>query len=164
MAKRLILIRHAKSSWDDFSLPDHDRPLNKRGHKAAAALAGWLSEKGYAADEAFVSTASRTRETYEGLKTSAVLHLIEALYHADPDTIMQTLQKARGETVTLIGHNPGIGHFASRIVTTPPSHPRFTDYPTGATLVADLPITSWDEVRFGTGEVVDFVVPRDLTD
>ena len=61
MTRTLILTRHAKSSWDDPFLNDHDRPLNKRGRKSAPVIAGWLRENGWLPDEVLSSTSARTR-------------------------------------------------------------------------------------------------------
>jgi phosphohistidine phosphatase len=156
MARRLILMRHAKSGWDDPMLADHDRPLAPRGVSA---------ERGYLPDEALVSSALRTRETWDGVQAKLapcpVAHL-PALYHAGPDTMMQVLQGAAGNCVLMLGHNPGIAEFARLLVSRAPGHPRFGDYPTAATLIADFPTDTWRETRFGTARPVDFVVPRDL--
>ena len=65
--KRLILTRHAKSSWDDPLTPDHDRDLNDRGKAAAADLGQWLSSRGYVPDEVLCSDALRTRKTFSGI-------------------------------------------------------------------------------------------------
>ncbi len=164
--KRLILTRHAKSSWDDPLTPDHDRPLNERGKAAAADLGQWLASRGYVPDEVLCSDAVRTRKTFSGiapaLPGAPVLELKPALYHAGPDVMMAVLQHAVGETVMMIGHNPGIAEFAHRLVAHTPPSPDFTRYPTGATLVVDFMVESWSEVRFGQGITVDFVVPREI--
>lgn len=159
---RLILMRHAKSSWGDPALDDHARPLNGRGRRSATALGDWLRSGGYLPDEALSSTAQRTRETFAGLKLAAPVRFAQDLYLSSPGEMMQALKSATGEAVLLIGHNPGCADFAESIVANEPDHPRFLDYPTGATLVADLPVQNWADVRWGTGTTVDFVVPRDL--
>ena len=168
MTCTLILMRHAKSSWDDPHVDDFDRPLNGRGRKSAIALGKWLAEKGYHPDQALVSAAKRTAETWEhvaaGLPGPAqAAGFTEGLYHATADRLLSELQSARGATVLLIGHNPGIADFAARLVTRPPQHSRFHDYPTGATTIIRFPARSWDGVGWKTGEVADFVIPRELT-
>jgi len=166
MTLRLILTRHAKSSWDDPTLPDHDRPLNDRGKAAAADLGEWLDSRGYVPEEVLCSDALRTRKTWSGLAPalpgSPILTLKPALYHAGPDVILAVLKHATTQTVMIIGHNPGIAEFAQRIVAQPPRHPEFSRYPTGATLVADFERDSWAEVGFGAGSALDFVVPREI--
>lgn len=164
--KRLILTRHAKSSWDDPLTPDHDRPLNERGKLAAADLGQWLASRGYVPDEVFCSDALRTRKTWSGiapaLPGTPVLELKPALYHAGPDVMLAVLRHGQGDCVMMIGHNPGIGEFAARIVAQPPKNPEFARYPTGATLVVDFSVDSWSDVQWGSGVVDDFVIPREM--
>lgn len=164
--KRLILTRHAKSSWDDPLTADHDRPLNERGKAAAADLGQWLASRGYVPDEVLCSDAVRTRKTFSGiapaLPGAPVLELKPALYHAGPDVMMAVLKHAKGDVVMVIGHNPGIAEFAARLVAQPPKNADFARYPTGATLVVDFNIDNWADLAFGTGTVDDFVIPREI--
>jgi phosphohistidine phosphatase len=164
--KRLILTRHAKSAWDDPLTPDHDRPLNDRGKAAAADLGQWLASRGHVPDLVLCSDALRTRKTWSGiapaLPGTPILELKPALYHAGPDVMLAVLRHAQGDTVMIIGHNPGIAEFAHRLVTRAPLHEGFQRYPTGATLVAEFPADSWAEATFGTAVPVDFIVPREL--
>lgn len=164
--KRLILTRHAKSSWDDPTVADHDRPLNARGKTAAADLGQWLASRGYVPDEVLCSDALRTRKTWSGiapaLPGTPILELKPALYHAGPDVMLAVLRHAKADTVMMIGHNPGIAEFAERLVSHAPANAEFHRYPTGATLVVDFAADSWPEVGFGSGTAVDFVVPREI--
>lgn len=164
--KRLILTRHAKSSWDDPLTPDHDRPLNERGKAAAADLGVWLASRGYVPDEVLCSDALRTRKTWSGiapaLPGTPVLELKPALYHAGPDVMLAVLRHAKGDCVMMIGHNPGIAEFAERLVARAPSNPEFRRYPTGATLVCDFAVDAWDAVGWGMATVDDFIVPREI--
>ena len=164
--KRLILTRHAKSAWDDPLTPDHDRPLNERGKAAAADLGQWLASRGYVPDEVLCSDALRTRKTYSGIAPALPglpeLVLKPALYHAGPDVMLAVLRHATGQTVMMIGHNPGIAEFAARIVGAVPRNPEFARYPTGATLVAEFAIADWSEAGFGMGVTADFIVPREI--
>ena len=166
MTLRLILIRHAKSAWDDPLQDDHDRVLNKRGQRAAVTMARWLVERGHVPAEVVSSTARRTLETWERMAPAFPEHTVmrrdPGLYHASAERMLAALHDCAASPLMMLGHNPGIAEFAAQLVVTPPAHPRFTSYPTCATLVADFEARDWDEVRFGTGRVVDFVVPRDL--
>ncbi|MEE4188930.1 MAG: histidine phosphatase family protein [Roseobacter sp.] len=161
---RLILMRHAKSDWNHIGLADHDRPLNKRGKASAKALGDWLREKGYIPQEVFCSSAERTGQTLLGLQlgTSPDTKYTRALYHADAQSMLTVLHGATAPCVLMLGHNPGICEFAHRLVCDPPAHDRFSDYPTGATLVCDFDAPDWAEVGWFKGSVVDFVVPREL--
>ncbi len=166
MTKRLILTRHAKSSWDDPLTPDHDRPLNERGKAAAADLGGWLASRGYVPAQILCSDALRTRHTWLGMEPALPgapeLTLKPALYHAGADVMLAVLRHATADCVMMIGHNPGIAEFAGRLVAHPPTDPEFTRFPTGATLVADFAIDSWADATWGTARVQDFVIPREV--
>ena len=158
----LVLMRHAKSDWDDATLSDHDRPLNRRGRKSAGALGVWMAQSHLTPDQALVSSARRTQETFERLALSTPQQPLRALYHAGATTMRDTLRTATGRAVLMVGHNPGIADFAETLLGQPPEHPRFWDYPTGATLMAQFDITEWRALTWGSGRAVRFVVPREL--
>jgi len=162
--RRLILTRHAKSSWDDPMMEDRARPLNARGRKAALELGEWLGSRGYEPDQVLCSTAVRTRETWATvaiapLEVTPEVTFLDGLYHAAPDVMLRILRQAAGDTVMMLGHNPGIGEFARRLVARAPNHPDFSRYPTAATLVVDFQVESWDKIMPGTGSALDFFVP-----
>ena len=162
MTRTLILMRHAKSSWDNPFLADHDRPLNKRGHKSARATGDWLKQQGLIPDQVISSTSKRTFETFEGLGLDVRPTFTRRLYHADTDQMWEVLSSAQGTCVLMLGHNPGIAEFAAEIVAIQPDHPRFWDYPTCATLVADFPVDAWTDARPHTAVAQEFVIPREL--
>ena len=166
MTRRLILTRHAKSSWEDPALPDHERVLDARGRAAATRLGQWLAGAGHIPDAALVSSAARTRETWARiaaeLPRSAPETVAPALFHAEPLTMLRVLEQAEGACVILVGHNPGIAACAAQLLAAPPDHADFGRYPTGATLVADFDIEDWYALRPGSGAVAAFRVPRDL--
>ncbi|QDY69856.1 SixA phosphatase family protein [Qingshengfaniella alkalisoli] len=166
--RRLILIRHAKSSWSDAMLSDHDRPLNGRGRRAADAIGGWLTDQKAKPDQVLCSTATRTVETWARIAAAMMKpvepKLLDTLYHASPEDILEKLRAAKGKTVALVGHNPGLAAFASLIVKEAPDHPKFAQYPTGATMIAEFKIDDWTDLKKRSGRVRAFLVPRDLTD
>lgn len=166
MTKRLILIRHAKSSWSDPFADDHARVLNKRGRASAGAIGNWLADRGYIPDIVLCSDASRTKETADlilpALSPQPKLRLSGMLYHAAPDTIMDMIHRETSQTVAVVAHNPSIGMLANALVISPPDHHRFGDYPTCATTVIDFDTETWTTVQRRSGICVDFVVPRDL--
>ena len=168
MTLRLILMRHAKSAWDDPMARDHDRVLNARGRSAAARMGRWLAARGDLPDAALVSSAARTRETWALVAGqwpgAPEPQILDRLYHAGPEVMLQALQRAQGQSVLMLGHNPGIAAFAVWMVAAAPRHPRFADYPTCATLVADFDVESWDRVAPGSGRTVAFAIPRELAD
>lgn len=166
MALTLILTRHAKSAWDDPTLDDFDRTLNGRGRKSARAIGEWLAKQGYLPDVALVSGARRTVETWERmaktLPDTTTMESAPALYHGSADTILNVIRTQAAPTLMVICHNPGIAEFAERIVSAPPEHSRFFDYPTAATTIISFDAKSWKEVDWSSGSVLDFVVPREL--
>ncbi len=87
-----------------------------------------------------------------------------ALYLASPERMLNILKGCRQDKVLLLGHNPGIGMLAHDLVARAPAHPKFEQYPTAATTVIDFEAESWADITPQSGQVVDFVVPRDLTD
>jgi phosphohistidine phosphatase len=117
-------------------------------------------------DAVLVSTATRTRETWAGiapaLSGAPAPALVGRLYLATPAIMLDVLRGASGATVAMVGHNPGIAAFAAALCASPPPDPDFARYPTGATLVLDVPVDDWAQLRLGTGTVRDFVVPRAL--
>ncbi|SFM31791.1 SixA phosphatase family protein [Shimia aestuarii] len=162
MALKLILTRHAKSSWSMPTLSDHDRPLNKRGRESAKALGDWLRGENMQPDQVLTSSAQRTLETFDLMGFDLAPESFPELYLAEAVTMLHVLKQAKGSKVMMIGHNPGNGEFAQRLAAKLPSHPRFLDYPTGATTVFNFNIDHWQDVAFGTGNVEEFVIPREL--
>ncbi|WP_040609289.1 SixA phosphatase family protein [Pseudooceanicola batsensis] len=163
MVKRLVLLRHAKSSWATPGMADHDRPLNKRGRTSAKAIGNWLKTLEIVPDVILCSDAVRTVETHARLGIEGELRLRRDLYLAEADAILEIMQQAEGACAMIIGHNPGIGEFARRIVANPPPHGRFEDFPTAATLIVDMPADDWKAGHFGTSRVVNFITPGELT-
>lgn len=162
--RRLILTRHAKSSWDDPRQDDHDRPLNARGWRGARELGDWLASRGYEPEEVLCSTAIRARETWSGvaaapLEVLARVRLLPELYHASPDQMLGTLRSATADCVMMVGHNPGIAEFAAMLPVRPPQTIEFRRYPTAATLVLDFDTANWRDVAPARGSVLDFFVP-----
>ncbi|MEM9062937.1 MAG: histidine phosphatase family protein [Pseudomonadota bacterium] len=171
--KKLILLRHAKSSWKDAQLSDHDRPLNNRGRLASPVIADWLADLDHIPDHVFCSTSVRTRETY-GLMHSAVDRLPPAefearLYHAAPDTMLDLIRTApeSSRTVMLIGHQPGLSAMA-RILCRERASRRceraFEHFPTAAAAVLEFDADRWADVDYAMARFVDFAVPRELMD
>ncbi|MEP0962317.1 MAG: histidine phosphatase family protein [Roseobacter sp.] len=162
--RRLILMRHAKSEWGEVGVSDHDRRLNDRGRASAKVLGGWMRRNQYHPDEVICSSAQRTGETYIGLALDPEPTVVfdRSLYLAPAHQMLKALKKATTQCVLMVAHNDGICDMAHRLLETRPQHERFSDYPTGATLVCDFKVDSWSKVNWHMGTVVDFVVPREL--
>lgn len=157
-------MRHMKSNWDGMTT-DHARPLNPRGRASAPRVGAWLAQKGYIPNLAIVSDSQRTKETLEGLLAYLPENLpttfTRALYLAEPAQILAVLSAqapAASSTLLIISHNPGIAELAANLVIDEPQHPKFYDYPTGATTVLEVP----RDITPHSGKLLDFVVPREL--
>ncbi len=168
MTLTLILIRHAKSDWGDAGLPDHDRPLNDRGLRAAPRIGHHLHAQGWMPRTVLCSTARRTQETWAGLAsqfdTPPDPILTRSIYEAMPQQILTLIQGSSGSPLAVIGHNPGIGSLAWSLAADPPAHEKFGFYPTGATTVLSFDAKRWSDIGPGQGTVLDFAVPRELPD
>lgn len=165
--KRLILIRHAKSSWDFGGLSDHERPLNDRGIRSCGHIGQWLLDQNFIPDEVLCSTAQRCRETHEHIAAKMGLNApvshLQNLYHASAESLLACLRSAQGDTVMMLAHNPGIGDFAALVHAHPlPQTEQFSLYPTAATTVMEFDIGDWVEAAWDLGQGLGFVVPREL--
>ena len=113
MLRRLILMRHAKSSWKSDAVDDHSRPLNKRGRRDAPIMAEVLNERGWTPEVVYSSDSERTRETLELMCTVFVptpkVVFVPALYHGGIHEIREVAVQTAAEvqTVMVLGHNPG---------------------------------------------------------
>jgi len=125
--KRLIIMRHAKSSWSSGANTDHARPLNKRGMRDAPRMGDALRERGWVPELAISSDSQRTRETWAGVAAELGEHIVvtftSALYHAGPREIAAELAELSDDidTVIVLGHNPGwedAVHYFSGVSTT----------------------------------------------
>ncbi len=171
MALTLHLLRHAKSSWADPGQSDHDRPLNSRGRKAATAMGEFLAREGPAPDRVLCSSAVRTQETLERVSAafarSPAVAIEEGLYLASAGELHAFIrrQKARTACLLVIAHNPGIGDLALGLAGSgeeEPWHRMRQKYPTAALATLRFEIESWAEAAVSGGELVRFVVPREL--
>ncbi len=164
--RRLIVMRHAKSSWADAGQRDFDRPLNKRGRNASKLIGRWLKAGGHVPDLALVSSARRAQETWSGVVAEtgpADTQYLPELYHAGPDTMLDVVRRAADVgCLLLLGHQPGIGAFLRRLLAEAPTTKEFEKFPTGATALVDLDVESWRDAGWGGGRLAEMVVPRAL--
>jgi phosphohistidine phosphatase len=163
-AKRLMLLRHAKSSWDDQALADHDRPLAARGRKGAKLIGEYLRREQVEVSLVLCSSARRARETLELVGPDAVVLIEDELYGASAD---QLLERLRGvpdevEVVMLIGHNPAIQDLAVALAAGAGARGLAArKYPTGA--LATLTFTApWRALTQGSADLAAFVTPKAL--
>jgi phosphohistidine phosphatase len=166
--KQLYLLRHAKSSWKDTSLPDHDRPLAGRGRRAAKAIARHLREQCIEPELFLCSSARRARETLErieaALATSAV-RVEDDLYAASASVLLERLRTVPDTvgSAMLIGHNPGLQDLALDLARPSPTVRELaTKYPTAALATLEFQGSGWQELGRDTAELVTLMRPRDL--
>ena len=168
--RTLWLLRHAKSSWAE-SVPDHDRPLARRGSRAARMMAEHLVAAGVRPTLVLCSSAARTRATLDALRPAlhrSVVSVEPALYGADSAEILDRLRRVEPdvESVMVIGHNPGLQDLAIELAgngeraTLDRLHAKF---PTGALATLDLGETSWSVLGAGQTSLTDLMVPKQLT-
>ncbi|MDJ0994645.1 MAG: histidine phosphatase family protein [Dinoroseobacter sp.] len=160
--KTLLVLRHAKSSWSDPSRDDHERTLNARGRRGAAAIGIWIAESELLPDQVLCSDSTRTQETWARAGLPGAPDLRPELYHASAETMLGAVQSATGSRVLVIGHNPGIAEFCDRICEAAPDHLRFAQYPTGALTVLTFDVEDWVSVGWYSGKVTHFLTPHDL--
>lgn len=168
MNRRLLLMRHAKSSWGDESLPDHDRPLSGRGRRAAEVVGAHLRARELLPDLVLCSSSARTRETFDRLGLDGIeVSFDERLYGAGGDELLGRLRELGTDVVTvlLIGHNPGVQELALELVRparTPEAARMGEKFPTGALAVFGVR-AAWVELSAATARLETFVTPRDLS-
>ena len=169
--KRLAILRHAKSSWDDPNLDDFNRPLNERGWKAARRMGRELSKRGLKFDLVLSSTAARTRETIDGVQQhfdfDAPIEFVPELYLAS-EALLTKLVRGLGDEVDaplIVGHNPGLEQLMTGLSRDDSKGLRGRvagKFPTGAFAILELPVHHWNQVAPGTGEIVELILPREL--
>ena len=162
--KTLLILRHAKSSWKDTSLADHDRPLNKRGKRDAPRMGKFVREQGLVPDRIISSTAKRARNTAKAVAKACdcqdKVELTSEFYHAGPGSYLAVLQNApdNEKRVMVVGHNPGmealVAHLTGRMET----------MPTAALAHVALPIEKWTELDYEVqGELLDLWHPKGIS-
>jgi len=163
--KTLLLLRHAKSSWKDSDLDDHDRPLNKRGKNDAPKMGRLLREEEMLPDLVIASSAKRCRKTAEhvihssGYRGETRIH--GELYEAGAEKLRQFLANLDDSIgcVLLIAHNPGMEEFLE------PLAGAYTPLSTAALAHVELPIDSWRDLTADSrGALIKLWQPRELED
>jgi len=166
--RTLHLLRHAKSSWDDESLDDFDRPLNDRGRRACEALSTYFADEAIVPDLILCSSARRTRETLAGVETALggpPAEFPDELYGAGAETISALIAALPDHVATamVIGHNPGIEEAALSLAGSGADLKTLrAKYPTGALATIEFEVEIWSEVAPSSGTLTSFAKPRQL--
>ncbi len=169
--KTLLLLRHAKSSWTDPRMDEHDRPLNDRGRLSAPVIGQYILDRGLIPDLILTSTAKRCQQTLERLLAiwpREPAHQSEkGLYLAAAHKIMERLNKVDDSInrLLILGHNPGLEDLAVELAAGGDSAAmrRMGDkFPTSALAVIAFDIARWSMLERARGTLLTFVSPRDL--
>ncbi len=160
--KTLLLLRHAKSSWKQPELNDHDRPLNKRGKKEAPKVGKYLKDNDLVPDLVLSSTAKRARDTAEAAAEECgydkPIEFYQDLYLSEPSCYLDILQRLPDSAgrVLVVGHNPDLDELLT-LLTDVNEH-----MTTAALAHIDLPISSWTELNEATdGRLQTLWVPHE---
>ena len=163
----LLLLRHAKSSWDDDSLADHDRPLAPRGRRAADRLAEYFAAERIRPALVLCSSARRARETLEPIMAAmgpgVDVRVEDGLYGASAPELLARLRELAPPVtpVLIVAHNPGLHDLALGLARDAgPELP--AKFPTGALAVLDTGTTAWAGLTWGAARLARFITPRAL--
>lgn len=168
--KRLVVLRHAKSSWDDPALGDFERPLNGRGREAALKIGEELKRRALTFDLAIASPAVRVRQTLDQLEQSygelCTVDFREEFYLASSSTLLRALRGLSDEVsiVLVAGHNPGLQELVLLLAAPDqPLHGQVREkFPTSATALLDIQVGQWSELERGGASLMDLILPRSL--
>jgi phosphohistidine phosphatase len=167
----LSLLRHAKSSWKNPTLPDRERPLASRGVADAPVMGRAMAERGIDPELVLCSSARRTVDTLDlvlpELKVEPKVLYKDALYHASPAEMLQMLREIQpgANRVMIVGHNPELQAFALDLIGSGPKQLRDKlreKYPTAGLAVINFTAGLWSSVDVNSGSLKLFLVPREL--
>jgi phosphohistidine phosphatase len=172
MQRQLFVLRHAKSSWDDPGLDDHERPLAPRGRRAIKLLGQHLREQDIHPVQILCSSSRRTRETLDGVDPDGERLIEQDLYDASCAEVVERLRRVPDDTesVMIIGHNPAMQMLVLKLTGANGGGMLPVDgdlsavqhkFPTGAlaTLLIDC---AWTELAPGCAKLVEYISPRAL--
>lgn len=161
--KTLLVLRHAKSSWKDNNLADHDRPLNKRGKRDAPRMGALLVKQDLVPDVIISSTAKRAATTAKAVAMSCdyggEIQYTRRLYGAWPDDYIELLNELDSDDsqVMVVGHNPGIEDLVEEL------SGEWIRMPTAALAQIDLDIKHWSELSLNVnGRLVNIWRPKEF--
>ena len=160
--KTLLLLRHAKSSWDDGSLEDFERPLNHRGQTAAPMMGKWLRRKKVKPDRILSSPAIRAKETArlvsEAAGWSDLVSYEPGIYEAPLQRLLKIVSGIRDEVnvAVLVGHNPGFEELLEALTG------EARRMPTATAALIELDVDGWQQVKRGAGKLKWLTRPKDI--
>jgi phosphohistidine phosphatase len=165
--RTIYIVRHAKSSWGDVSLPDYDRPLNDRGKKDAPEMAIRLKEKGVSIDAFISSPAKRAKKTARlfceefNVNENKII-LIDELYHAGEQTFYKVIAEMddKSKSIALFSHNPGITDFVNSLC----NGVTVYNMPTCGVFAIKVKTESWKDFKSAEKKFLFFDYPKLVTD
>jgi phosphohistidine phosphatase len=164
--RHIVVIRHAKSSWDDPSVADHDRPLSERGRNALPRLLDHIEGLELRPDLVKCSSSRRTRETLDGIRPAlgrkTRVESESALYGASAEQLVTELRRLDDQitTVVLIGHNPGLADLVDLLAVAPATGgPAIDEFPTAAVAVVSM-AGPWSALQPACASLESFWTPR----
>ncbi|RWF15302.1 MAG: histidine phosphatase family protein [Mesorhizobium sp.] len=167
--KQLLVLRHAKSSWDDPKLDDFDRPLGPRGLKTAPLMGREMARRGWLPELALVSPALRTRDTWRlvaaELPKPVPAEFDEELYEAEAAAVLGRVRQAKATSLIVIGHNPGLQELVRRLAGAGSDADVVkkieAKFPTAA-LARFTVKGNWAKLDFGAARLTHCIRPKDL--
>jgi len=168
--KSIALLRHAKSSWDNPALADFDRPLSRRGEKAALRIGEEIRRRELRFDSVISSPARRAVDTIrlveEAYGEPFQIRFEPLLYDSPVSRLMKIVREVDDsvDRLLLVGHSPELQE--STLLFSERDDPLLPavefKYPTGALALLELPVTRWEDVALGSARIAAFIKPRDL--
>ena len=170
--RNLLLLRHAKSSWDDSALDDFERPLSQRGRETAPLMANYMASHNLQPDYVLCSSAVRTQQTLSlvlpafGPRPPAVVY-DDALYLASATALLTRLRRVQPKwrRVLIVGHNPGLHDLALHMISRRDDdlHAALASkFATAALAVQAFDVAAWHDVAPHSGELTHFMTPSRL--
>jgi len=161
--KTLLILRHAKSSWDNPNIADHDRPLNKRGKRDAPRIGRLIRDQDIVPDLIISSTAKRAAATAEAVADACDyegdIEFTRSFYHADAETFLDRLSSVQDQNsiVMVVSHNPSVEELLESLTG------RWERMPTAALAQVDLDIGNWSEIEdMPEGELTNLWIPKNI--
>lgn len=158
--KTLFILRHAKSSWDNNALSDFERPLNERGLRHAPLMGEVMRKNNFSPDLILSSPARRAKETAALVKQAAgiesEIRFDERIYEATSARLLETLAEQTGESILLVGHNPGLEELLKFLTGESPP------MPTAALAVVDLQMENWNQINSAPGDLRVLIRPQEV--
>jgi len=158
--KYITFVRHAKSSWDSFSIPDHDRPLNNRGERDSKFMGKKLYGLGFVPQRIIASSAKRTQLTANNLsKDLGTINIVseDKLYESSADSYLNIINEIDDSynDIMIVGHNPTMTEIINIF-----SDEFIYNVPTTGIFRIEFDVDKWSEVKFESGKLLEYIYPK----